>query len=207
MSSANTNITNMIKTPQIAVITVTLVAFYLVVGGIITMANIYTQPLIKKYAEHKKQLAAAGASQMLLIKKVIPEADNFEEIGKWNINGMTAPYFSVKKGDETIGYAIYSYGKGYQSLIETLIGLDKTLRITGITVISQAETPGLGDGVTGEEFQKQFRGRDISMLKVTASGDKGFVQALTGATISSRAVTEDAVKNAINYLRNNIKQH
>jgi Na+-translocating ferredoxin:NAD+ oxidoreductase subunit G len=207
MSSSNITITNMIRSPEIAKITLTLVSFYLVIGGIITTVNIYTQPIIKNYTEHKKLLAAAGASQMLLIKKVIPEAESFEEIGKWTINGMTAPYYSVKKGDKIIGYTIYSYGKGYQSLIETFIGLDNNMKITGITVISQAETPGLGEGVMREEFQKQFKGRDVSMLKVTTSGEKNLVQALTGATISSRALTEDAVKNAVEYLKNNIKGH
>lgn len=204
MNALNPSRPNTITTIEIFRITFSLVVFYVIFGGMITVVNFHTQPIIKRNVEEKRQAAATGASLMLRMKKVIPEATAVEKMGEWTINEKTVPYYTVKKGDQTIGYAIFSFGHGYQSLIETLIGFDLNFKITGIIVLSQAETPGLGDGVMGEEFQKQFRGRDISTLKVTTAGNKNYVQALTGATISSRAVTEDAVKNAVIFLQKTI---
>lgn len=201
MSILKTSRSNTMKIAEIFRIAFTLVAFYVLFGAIISVVNFYTQPIIKRHAQEKRQAVAAGASLIRLMKKVIPEATAVEKVGDWKINEKTAPYYYVKKDNQTIGYAIFSFGKGYQSLIETLIGFDLNFKITCIKVLCQSETPGLGDSVQDEDFQNQFRGRDIATLKVTTAGDKNCIQSLTGATISSRAVTEDAVKNAAIFLQ------
>ncbi|MCK9430277.1 MAG: FMN-binding protein, partial [Candidatus Omnitrophica bacterium] len=79
-------------------------------------------------------------------------------------------------------------GKGYSSVIETLAGILPDGKINAIKVVSLNETPGLGMRVTEDSFTSQFNNQDALNL----SG----VQAIAGATISSRAVVDSVVKRA-----------
>jgi electron transport complex protein RnfG len=90
--------------------------------------------------------------------------------------------------------------KGYGGPIHMLVGIDLRRSVEGVEIVDQTETPGLGTQVKKAGFSRQFRGFDKSGdVKVTKDG--GRVQAITGATISSRAVSAgvaagiDAIKN------------
>ncbi len=69
-----------------------------------------------------------------------------------------------------------------------------------INILGHAETPGLGDEIETESFKNQFIGKDMEHLKVVKTETTENIQAISGATISSRAVTEDAVRNGIDFL-------
>ena len=75
-----------------------------------------------------------------------------------------------------------------------MVGIDKNNKITGIEVISQQETPGLGAKIKESSFLQQFIGKTLEELKIKKDGGK--IDAVTGATISSRAVT-NGVRQAI----------
>jgi len=87
-----------------------------------------------------------------------------------------------------VGYAFMAVGKGYGGDIDVLVGLEDETTVKGITIISQSETPGLGSRITGSSFADGFVGLDIS--DVALKQDGGQVDAITGATISSRAVID-----------------
>lgn len=93
-----------------------------------------------------------------------------------------------------VGYAVTVAPYGYSSNIVTLVGITVDGALQGATVVQQSETPGLGAKVKEEKFISQFRkdaGRGYtteSTLKVNKDG--GDIQAITGATISSRAFTK-----------------
>ena len=55
-------------------------------------------------------------------------------------------------------------------------------------------------------FKSQFKDKDLEHLKVLKTETKEYIQALSGATISSRAVTEDAVKNGVAFLIKTVKE-
>jgi electron transport complex protein RnfG len=92
------------------------------------------------------------------------------------------------------GYVFVARGKGYSSVIETMVGVDLEGKVIGTEVVSQQETPGLGTKVSeirhGEGdpwFQRQFIGKSLQDdLRVTKDG--GVIDSITGATISSRAM-------------------
>ncbi len=91
-----------------------------------------------------------------------------------------------------VGWVIPASGQGFADRIELLIGTDPQVRrITGLYVLDQKETPGLGARIIGEEWRRQFAGKDarrpISAGKSHPPGPDE-IQALTGATISSRSV-------------------
>lgn len=71
-----------------------------------------------------------------------------------------------------------------------LVAVDTKGQVIGYNILTHNETPGLGDKTTKSQFKDQFKGKDIDHLVVTKDpSNKDDVQAITGATISSRAVT------------------
>lgn len=177
-------------------IAINLVVIYLIGGAILAAVYAKTSPIIFKNNEEAKKQA---------LRELMPEADDIKKIGDWTIHEKHAEYFVAKKGDETIGYIIQSFGKGYSSYINTLIAVNKDFVVQKINVLGHAETPGLGDEIETESFKGQFKGKDIEHLKVLKTETTEYIQAISGATISSRAVTEDAVKKGVDFLIKTIK--
>lgn len=128
------------------------------------------------------------------LKTIIPDADSFKEK---SIDGIK--YFEALRGADLIGYCIKVAGSGYNGYIRMIVGIDKDGIIKGIKVLEQYETPGLGAkiieikrGENEPHFLKQFVGKSAKTVEV-----KKDIDAITGATISSEAVT-DAVKETVN---------
>lgn len=86
-----------------------------------------------------------------------------------------------------VGVALLCAPSGYGGPIETVVGVSGDGRVTGLTVVRHSETPGLGANVMNPEFQARFIGAQ-SGAPVRLTKDGGRIQAITGATISSRAV-------------------
>ncbi len=130
------------------------------------------------------------------------------------VDGEPFVFYTAYKSqgsDEVVGYSFTAYGVGYSSTIVTIVGVDTTGMICGIKITQQKETPGLGSKVqevvsqntlwavmtgkavdeTGMEpwFQKQFERRTVDGLHVVKSTGQEGILAITGATISSKAVT------------------
>ena len=89
-----------------------------------------------------------------------------------------------KKG--IVGYAVKVAPTGFGGEIEMMVGIDAAGKTTGVSVISMSETPGVGTKTNSDAFLSQFKGRDGT---VTVGGG---IDAVTGATISSRAITAGA---------------
>ncbi|ETR70778.1 MAG: electron transport complex protein RnfG [Candidatus Magnetoglobus multicellularis str. Araruama] len=90
------------------------------------------------------------------------------------------------------GWVAKAVGQGYADKIEILVGMDHKLKkITGLFVLDQKETPGLGNKIITSEWRRQFVKKKTSVpLTVTKEGAKAAheIDSITGATISSRAV-------------------
>lgn len=90
------------------------------------------------------------------------------------------------------GYAVEVAATGFGRTIDMMVGVDREGKILGLCIISHSETPGLGASAAastpaGENFRGQFVGQ-TGALAVTKDG--GTVEALTGATVTSRGVTQ-----------------
>lgn len=90
-------------------------------------------------------------------------------------------------GEDSPGIAAKARPQGYGGQIDVVVGVTSDGLISGVQIVSQSETPGLGSEVTREAFTDQFRGSS-SPESVMVRQDGGSVDAITGATISSRAV-------------------
>ena len=116
--------------------------------------------------------------------------------------------YKDKEHKEIVGYAIEAFGKGYSSVIETMVGVNKDGTIRKVKILSQKETPGLGARcIEDEPFKpqkpkwttEQFIGKTVDQLKVDKDG--GPIVSITGATISSRAITNSIREALQNFLK------
>ncbi len=197
-------------------ITVNLVVIY-VIGGLI-MAFVYakTSPIMFIKAKEEKEAA---------LKLMMPEADKVTVLGTWKPHDKHAEYYAAQKcgeikiktvkdektgkmkevkeclNPEDIGYIVEGFGKGYSSYIHVLTSVDKDFVVQKISILSHGETPGLGDEIEKDYFLNQFKGKSIDDLVVIKGETPDKIQAITGATISSRAVTEDGVRNGVKLLK------
>jgi electron transport complex protein RnfG len=147
----------------------------IIAAGLLAGVNSLTKPRI---------LAQALAEENAGLKEVLPEADNFEAVKE---KEEIIYYKGYDQSGKFVGVAFKAVGKGYSSVIETLAGMLKDGKIIAIKILSQNETPGLGSRITEPGFVNQFRGIN----------DLSGVQAITGATISSRAVITSVEKKAL----------
>lgn len=81
---------------------------------------------------------------------------------------------------------------GFSGDFDIMVGIGADGSIIDTYVLDHKETPGLGDKMTKEPFQKQFRGKSLTNTKWQVKKDGGDIDALTAATISSRAFTQGA---------------
>ncbi len=147
----------------------------------LALTNHYTAPQI----DLQEKLAIKES-----LNKVI-EADSFEgELGGYE-------YEAYDKDGNWIGTVLRFEVPGYSSTINTLLGIGPGNKITGIDIISQQETPGLGANIEKESFLQQFIGKTKDQLKLKKDG--GEIDAVTGATISSRAITRAAIAITTGY--------
>ena len=115
-------------------------------------------------------------------------------------------FFPAKKGGELIGVAIKTKSsKGYSGDISIMVGFNLAGEIQNIFVINHKETPGLGSKMTTPAFVNQFLNKHPEKMKLKVKKDGGDVDAITGATISSRAYSEaiqlayDTFKSSTNH--------
>jgi electron transport complex protein RnfG len=100
-------------------------------------------------------------------------------------------YAGYNAAGARVGFAIATGEPGFQDVIRILFGFDPATRTTlGLTILSSLETPGLGDKINEEGWRRQFRGRKTPLVRVKQGQSKApdEVDAITGATISSRTV-------------------
>jgi electron transport complex protein RnfG len=138
------------------------------------------------------------------IKQVVPEFTNNPNDEMYRLptgEGDSLEIYPAKKDNTIVGYAVNTYtSKGFSGNISLIAGFKPDGTIISITVLDQKETPGLGTKMTESEFKDQFKDKNPSEFKLKVKKDGGHVDAITAATISSRAFC-DAVQRAYNTLQ------
>lgn len=163
-------------------IAMNLTAACFISGIIIAAVYFVTHPIAVKNSK---------ALEVQSMQKLISDADKFDKIpGKTD-------WYVAKQGTKTVGYIIPIETKGYGGTIKMLVAVTADAKVIDYNIQSANETPGLGDNASKEPFRKEFKGKasaDLTVVK-DPSNTKN-IQAMTGATISSRAVTK-GVKEAV----------
>ena len=131
------------------------------------------------------------------LKQVLPEFDETEDTAL-TVENLPVTVHTASEGGRVVGYAVESMTKnGFSGVIRLMVGFAPDGQILNIRVLEQAETPGLGTKMVGagNPLEKSFVGRNPAQMKLGVKKDGGDVDALTAATISSRAYV-DAVSRA-----------
>ena len=150
------------------------------------------------------RLVQKRLARLRAIKSVLPSFDNDPLKDKKETEEIT--FYLGKKEGEIIGVAFSSKGEGYSGFITIMMGVSpKDDSITGIEILEHMETPGLGANIEKEKFKNQFTEKSLANSKLVdgklaVKKDKGDIDALTGATISSRGVTEAVDKGLKDFL-------
>ena len=149
----------------------------LVIAGVMAAAlagvNSVTAPIIEKLTYEKTQAAVSA---------VLPGGGDTVEFPAMDLVSK------VYQGEN--GYAVEVTPSGFDNTITMMVGVDHEGAVTGISIIDHSETAGLGavaaaTTAAGEAFRAQFKGLTGS---VSVTKDGGQVDAITSATITSRAV-------------------
>lgn len=154
------------------------------------------------YLLTKSQIAQAEKEkQEEAIKAVLPEFDRLEarRIETPDGNGTLTAYTAYAQ-DVPVGTAIQTFTKkGFAGEIQLMAGLLPDGTLYRVRVLQHAETPGLGSKMTDPKFAGQFENRHPQTFRLRVKKDGGDVDAITAATISSRAYC-DALERAFNTL-------
>ncbi|MBR5153164.1 MAG: RnfABCDGE type electron transport complex subunit G [Clostridia bacterium] len=168
---------------EITSLTIKLFLFCTVVAALLATVNGITQPIIAENEAKNFQLS---------MQEVLSDASSFE---KMDIaispaeGGVTVS--SVHRAD-TGGFVVSSVcSEGYGGDVTIMVGINPDLTVKQVRIMSMSETPGLGAKASSSQFTDQYRGlkNGIEVIKnATPSGNQ--IQALSGATVTSRAVTK-----------------
>lgn len=166
-------------------------------GALLAGAFHYADPLIQ--ANREKELKEA-------IFVVLPEAKDYKVHEKTVGNEKVTVYEGVDASGSAVGVAFKAEGGGFQGNIAVMVGLNLDyIRLKGIKVLEQVETPGLGNRISEPKFEDQFKGVEIKpkleYIKNKKPEKPNQIQSITGATISSDAV----VKNINTYVEKVLK--
>lgn len=166
--------------------TLILVAITLIAGlALAAVYEITKEPIAE--AEYKAKMDAYRA--------VMPDAADFtavEQLPSELPAGVTVDEImkAVSESSATVGYVVKATSaNGYGGNVTVAVGVLPDGKILGISVISQSETAGLGAKCAEDSFTSQFAGL-FGQVAYTKTGEEGKVDALSGATVTTAAVTE-----------------
>ncbi len=165
-----------------------LFTFCVIAASALMITDQVTAGPIQKQIDQANELARKG---------VFPEADAFEALDEAQLQELKADFkileevYYAKKGSDVIGFVVKTMPSGFSGKIEVTTGISVDAKLTGVRIGAMTETPGLGDIAKKPEFYEQYTGKSTSTeIGVNKSTPKeNEIQALTGATITSRAVT------------------
>ncbi|MCE5283537.1 MAG: RnfABCDGE type electron transport complex subunit G [Deltaproteobacteria bacterium] len=153
---------------------ITLGIFCVLSAGLLAWVFLMTTPVIE---------ANAKASFEGSLREVLPGAQTFKDV---SVKGAKSQIYEGYADGKPVGLAVKVAPRGYAGEIEMLVGVDPELRVKGMKILSQRETPGLGTNMLKPKFIAQFIGKGVKDVLEP----KKDIDALTGATISTRGVCE-----------------
>ncbi|MEA3504724.1 MAG: RnfABCDGE type electron transport complex subunit G [Bacteroidota bacterium] len=152
------------------------------------------------YIATKEPIAKAKREKLeKAIGTVLPAFDVVETVKVMPLDGPDSlTFYRGYKDDQFVGTAVKTYtNKGFSGHFDIMVGFGSDNTILNTAVLKHSETPGLGDkmDVSKSDFSVQFNGKNPADYNLKVTKDGGDVDAITAATISSRAFC-DAVQRA-----------
>ena len=146
--------------------------------------------------------AAKAAATTAAVANVLPEFEQ-NQVSEQEIDGMSIKVYTATSSDGVVGYAVESMTKsGFGGAIRMMVGFLPDGKIFNVNVLEQAETPGLGTKMCdeGNALISSIKDKNAFTLEFKVKKDGGELDALTAATISSRAYYDAVVRAKEAYL-------
>lgn len=174
--------------PQYLVkLSITLLVTCAIVALLLAVVNGVTAPTIAQINAEKTAAAMAAVvedSSSEFTELEVSE-DALAAAAQFNGTKLSSIY-DVVSGGETVGHVCQVVTTGSQGDITMVIGLDASGAVTGTSIVKMSETSGLGTKASDDTWRAQYIGASDT---VAVDKDGGTIQALSGATVTSRAVT------------------
>jgi len=167
---------------------------------VLTLVGILSATLLSVVSDITRQPIAEAKAKMK--REAIENIFPFKFDSLKTVKSENGTFYEALDASGTLkGIAVEATTeKGYSGKIEILLGVSNKAKVYDYKVLFHLETPGLGDKITKPKFKDQFKNTDLnSGLIWKVKKDGGFVDELTAATISSRAIT-DAVQSGLNMI-------
>ncbi|MFP4064561.1 MAG: RnfABCDGE type electron transport complex subunit G [Bacteroidales bacterium] len=166
---------------------------------LVAVAASFTLATVYNLTEEPIQRAREAARQEA-ISKVLHDFDTLETRSFMPVTGSDSLEFNLAfdSAGELVGVAVATYtGMGYSGRIRAMVGFSPDGSIIDVVALEHAETPGLGDKIekNKSDWSNQFQGLDPAETTLEVQGDGGDIDAITAATITSRAYC-DAIDRA-----------
>jgi electron transport complex protein RnfG len=205
-------------------LTLVLTLISVLAAGAIALTNRHTEPRIRAYKQ---------ALQTAALRAVLPSGVSVRQVD--GVPPLPARYWVGERNGATVGYAFQDSSRGYVNEIQIIVGVDPLGVISGMKIISQNETPGLGNRIaasmsainmwkapmgtnkqTDPWFTRQFIGINAAqriVMKKTSEwhllstaekqilSHNNTVTAITGASVSSRAVVQAITQSIPKYIQ------
>ena len=165
---------------------VTLFAISLICSSILGVVNAVTKD---KIAEIEAETRAAA------MREVLPDAETFTDVSdalseEFKTENTITGIFSATASDGAdAGYAVMVAPRGFGGEIVMIAGIGTDGAVTGVVITEMSETAGLGTKANDPAFLSQYAGKSGSLSVVKGEAGENQISAITGATVTSRAVT------------------
>lgn len=143
------------------------------------------------YALTAAPIEKANADKLTgAISEVLPPFETLSEEKTVELSGKTYSYYEVSDAEgNVLGYAVKAATGGFGGPVSLMVGVLPDGTVYNTKVLSHSETPGLGAKCTEPAFADQFKNLDPSVTSLSVKKDGGDIDAITAATITSRAYT------------------
>jgi len=186
--------------------TLILLLICVISSAILSVLYSNTKPIIEQnQKENIENARKAVLPDAVKDKFLAVDINNVEEGKEGFIADSIMFYKGYDEKGKLIGFTFQASGQGYSSSAEvkTMVGIDLNMKIEKITIIQQQETPGLGANCSNPKFAQRFTEKDPAAIKVDKDG--GSIESITGATITTRAVT-NSIRNKFVKLQDDFKK-
>ncbi|MBE6991764.1 MAG: RnfABCDGE type electron transport complex subunit G [Ruminococcaceae bacterium] len=147
-----------------------------ITAGLLGFVNSITEDRIAEITAEKTAKA---------MSTVLP-ADAYDEVEYTGSDALVVTAYKASTGGSPVGYVVEVTPSGFGGTIDMVVGVDMNGAVTGVDIIDMSETSGLGANASKASFREQYIGGTGNFA---VSKDGGTIDALTGATVTSRAVT------------------
>jgi electron transport complex protein RnfG len=189
------NAENMKKIFRLGLILFTVTAITGVILGIVYEITLIPIQQTQERLKNEALASALPEAKSFSIVEMAPDSDPvIKEVQKAEQEGVH------------VGHCVTVTPRGYGGPVEIVVGITKEGKLRAISILNQSETPGLGAKAPSPAFSGQYENKEVETLSVVraAPSSPGQIQAISGATITSNAVTS-GVNAALLYWRQNLR--